>query len=177
METRSTVRRRALVLVATTVVALAIAAPVAAGQVKLDRAWGSGTRAAVDSGSTPPAFEFNASSNADGSSATGSFILKTLASAFTGTVECLDVQGHTATMVGTVATATGGFDGTQGGLWVAVVQDNGTATRRHPSPDTMSVVAFGITDTTVGALCADPYTTVGTRMLGLVSGDFTVIDR
>ena len=156
---------------------LALAAPVAAAQVKLDRAWGSGTRAQIDADSTPPYFEFNASSNADGTAPTGSFIFKTLVSAFTGTIQCLDVNGKTATLVGRIGTATGGFDGTQGTLFVTVVVDNGTATRRHPSPDTMAGVTFGITDATVEQLCADPYSQVGTDMFSLVSGDLTVIDR
>lgn len=158
-------------------VALALAAPVAAAPLKLDRAWGSGTRAQLDPDSTPPYFEFNASSNADGTSATGSFILKTLVSAFTGTIQCLDVNGKTATLVGRIGTATGGFDGSQGMLFVAVVVDNGTATRRHPSPDTMSAVNSGINDATVEQLCTDPYGHVGPVMFPLVSGDLTVIDR
>jgi hypothetical protein len=177
MATTSRSQRRAVVLVAMTLVALVVAAPAAAAQIKLDRAWGSGTRAPVDANSTPPTFEFNASSNADGTAPTGSFIFKTLLSAFTGSVECLDVHGGTATLVGHIATATGGFDGYQGTLYVTVVQDNGVATKRHPSPDLMSATTFGITNTTVAALCADPTSFTGTTMFPLVSGDVTVIDR
>jgi hypothetical protein len=158
-------------------VGLALAAPVTAAQLKVDRAWGSGTRVQIDPDSTPPYFEFNASSNADGSSPTGSFIFKTILSTFTGTIQCLDVNGKTATLVGRIGTATGGFDGAQGTLFVTVVVDNGTATRKHPSPDTMSGVTFGITDATVEQLCADPYGHVATDMFSLVSGDLTVIDR
>lgn len=164
---------------------LTAVAPVAASTVKRDMVWGSGTRSAIDPNSTAPSFELNASSNPDGTNPTGTFNFKTLASAWSSQITCLNVKGSTATMVGRIATATGGFDGSQGSYFVQVVQDLGSATKRHPSPDLMSAVSW---DTeagwnaqgfTLAQLCSDPIG-LGALPSGwdyMVSGDLTVIDR
>lgn len=173
------------------VLAMVVAAPVAAAASKQDRAWGSGTRAPRNGDSAAPSFQFNASSNADGSGSAGTFILTTPSGEFDATVTCLDVHGRTATMSGRINVAYGVFDGLQGGWFVQVVQDNGSPTRKHPSPDTMSTnlaadeaewtsngyTAFAdICRDGVNALvnggASDP-----TALYPLVSGDLTVIDR
>jgi hypothetical protein len=165
------------------VVVIASAAPVAAGNLKRDLAWGSGTRSSQTQ--TAPLLVFNASSNPDGSDPIGNLNFTTLSSAFSGVVTCLNVKGSTAILVGRINTATGGFDGYQGQFFVQVVQDLGSATKRHPAPDLVSAIAWdseagwnGIGITLAG-LCADPF---GVGALPnawgfMVSGDYTVIDR
>jgi len=184
------VRLRSAVLGAL-ILGIVAVAPVAAGQVKQDLAWGSGTRAPRTADSAAPSFQFNASSNADGTGSIGTFILKTPTSEFDATVTCLDVHRHTATLSGRINYATGGFDGLQGGWFVQVIQDNGAPAKKHPSPDTMSTnvsateadwTSYGYAtfdqicrdgaEALVNAGVPDPY-----AMYPLVSGDFTVIDR
>ena len=164
---------------------VALAAPVAAATVKRDLVWGSGTRSALDPNSTAPSFELNASSNPDGSDPIGTFNFKTLASAWSSQITCLNVKGSTATMVGRIATATGGFDGSQGSYFVQVVQDLGSPTKRHPSPDLMSAVSWdteagwNANGYTLAQLCVDPIG-IGALPSGwdyMVSGNLTVIDR
>ena len=167
----------ALVLVITS------AAPASAGTVKRDLAWGSGTRSSQTQ--TAPLLVFNASSYADGSDPIGNLNFTTLSSAFSGVVTCLNVKGTTAILVGRINTATGGFDGYQGQYFVQAVQDLGSATKRHPSPDHVSAIAWdseanwNLSGITLAQLCADPFG-VGAlpNVWGfMVSGDYTVIDR
>jgi hypothetical protein len=167
------------------VTAITMATPVAAATVKRDLVWGSGTRSALDPNSTAPSFELNASSNPDGSDPIGTFNFKTLTSAWSSQITCLNVKGSTATMVGRIATATGGFDGSQGSYFVQVVQDLGSATKRHPSPDLMSAVSWdteagwNASGYTLAQLCSDPIG-IGALPSGwdyMVSGNLTVIDR
>ncbi|HEX8025252.1 MAG TPA: hypothetical protein VF484_03515, partial [Candidatus Limnocylindrales bacterium] len=120
------------------VLTLLAAAPVAAAASKQDLAWGTATRAPRNGDSSAPSFQFNAASSADGSGSAGTFIVTTPTGEFDATVTCLNVHGRTATISGRINVAYGVFDGLQGGWFVQVIQDNGTATRKHPSPDTMS---------------------------------------
>ena len=163
------------------VVALVIAAPVSAAHVKQDLAWGSGVLAPLTTGSTAPSFQFNSSSDPDGANPGGTFIYTTATGGFVATVTCLRVVGKQATMVGQINTATGTFVGVEGWWFVTVAQDNGTATKRHPSPDTMSRVGYNSEAGWNGALagaCADPFSALeDPTMYPLVAGDFTVIDR
>lgn len=178
-----------LAMVAAFLIALSAVTPVMAGQAKQDLAWGSATRTPLSGDSTAPSFQINASSNADGSGSAGTFILTAPSSGFVATVNCLNVSGHTATLSGRINTATGGLDGVQGWWFVAVIQDNGTAAKRHPSPDTMSAVdyadeaswaSYGYSE--LGSICRDGSNALlnsggSDAMYGLVSGDYTVIDR
>jgi hypothetical protein len=165
--------------------AMALGSPVAGGQVKRDLAWGSGTRSAIDPNSTAPSFVLNASSNPDGSDPTGTLNFSTLASAFSGQVTCLHVTKSTAVVVGEIATATNGFDGSQGSYFVEVFRDLGSATKRHPSPDLVSGLYWNTeadwnaAGFTLAALCEDPIGAgaVADAWYSMVSGDFTVIDR
>jgi len=178
-----------LATVAAFLIAVSAVTPVMAGQAKQDLAWGSATRSPLTGDATAPSFQINASSNTDGSGSAGTFILSAPSSGFVATVNCLNVNGHAATMSGRINTATGGLDGVQGWWFVAVIQDNGTASKRHPSPDTMSAVYYGdetywanVGYTQLGSICRDgPNALVNfggsDAMYGLVSGDYTVIDR
>jgi hypothetical protein len=167
------------------ILTMALGSPVAGGQVKRDLAWGSGTRTAIDPDSTAPSFVLNASSNPDGSDPTGTLNFSTLASAFSGQVTCLHVSGSTAVVVGRIATATNGFDGSQGSYFVEVVRDLGSATKRHPSPDLVSGLYWDTEANwnaqgfTLAALCGDPIGSgaVADAWYSMVSGDITVIDR
>ena len=183
------IRRFAVLAVTTLALAVVVASPVAAAHAKQDLAWGSGTRAARCSTCVLPSFQFNASSDPDGSNATGSLYVQSAPDWFNATVTCLDVSGKTATLVGAINVGTGPWDPTATPLYVVVViQDLGTVTKRHPSPDLMSnIVAASEADwNTAGyqldQVCADPIgaidaVTSGITWQGLVSGDFTVIDR
>jgi hypothetical protein len=184
------IRRFVIVAFAAMAAAAAVTSPVAAAHAKQDLAWGSGTRAARCSTCVLPSFQFNASSDPDGSNATGSLYVQTAPDWFNATVTCLDVSGRTATLVGAINAGTGPWDPTATPLYVVVViQDLGTATKRHPSPDLMSnIVAAAEADWNnagyqLDQVCADPVgalaaiTTSGITWQGLVSGDLTVIDR
>ena len=166
------------------VVALVVVAPVAAAHLKQDLAWGSGVRAPYTTDSPAPTFQFNASSNPDGTGPAGTFIWEYPTGGFVATVTCLNVNGKHATLVGEVNTATGLFAGSEGFWFEATVQDNGAATKRHPSPDVMSGVSEasplewqGVGVFSEAQLCANPYAYVSDAMVPLVSGDLTVIDR
>jgi hypothetical protein len=184
------IRRLVTLALAAVVLAAAVASPVAAANAKHDLAWGSGTRAARCSTCALPSFQFNASSDPDGSNATGSFYSQTAGDWFNGTVTCLDVSGKTATLFGSVNAGTGPYDPTAVPLYfLVVVQDLGTITKRHPSPDLMTTIVTAdqaewanagyqlnqICADSIGAM--DAILTNGHQWLGLVSGDLTVIDR
>ena len=157
---------------------------------KQDSAFGSGVRLALNPGGPTPSFSFNAQSGPAGQNPSGTFFFDILGNQFTGTVTCLKVSGHTATLAGTVTVGTGFYDPTvpENGYgateyFVAVVADNGKPQKKAPSADTMSAVtSFGQTDLdganeTLAQVCADPLPFIGINtMFGLVSGDLTVID-
>jgi hypothetical protein len=158
---------------------------------KQDSVFGSGVRNALSPGGPTPSFSFNAQSGPAGENPSGTFFFDVLGNQFTGTVTCLKVSGHTATLAGMVTVGTGFFDPTvpENGYgaaeyFFATVTDNGKPQKKAPSADTMSAVTnFGQTDLdnageTFAQVCADPLPFIGTApIVGLVSGDLTVIDN
>ena len=188
-------RRLACVLAVCSIALVAV--PVAFSKTpKGDSAFGSGVRApSCTLGCPAGPFSLNATSGPNGQNASGTFVIDFAGYAgFTANVTCLNISGHQATISGQISTGTGAADPStfttdnEPLYFVAVVSDNGTATKKHPSPDQMSLVAW---DTqaewadpainppgfTLGQLCTDPFAVLGTNMLGLVSGDLTVINN
>jgi hypothetical protein len=194
---REEVMRRLAVVLAVFSIAL-VAVPAAFSKApKGDSAFGSGVRApSCTLGCPAGPFSFNATSGANGENAGGTFVIDFPGFAgFTGNVTCLNVSGHQATISGQISSGTGAADPStfttdnEALYFVGVVSDNGTAKKGKPSPDQMSLVAW---DTqadwadpasnppgfTLGQLCTDPFAALGTsNMLGLVSGDLTVINN
>jgi hypothetical protein len=186
-----------LILLAVFSVALVVVPSAITKTSKMDSAFGSGVRApsCIGSCSKGP-FSFNATSGTHGENPSGTFAVDFPGFAgFTANVTCLNVSGHTATLVGKIKKGTGAADpstyspGHDPLYFVAVVVDNGKATqKKQPSPDQMSLVGWdteanwadsGINPPgfTLDQLCSDPFSAIGTLMFGLVSGDLTVIDR
>ena len=193
--------RLRILLVCCAALALTVAVATATAKTpKTDSAFGSGVRApSCTDGCPAGTFSFNATSGPNGESPTGNFVMDFPGyGGFTGNVSCMHVSGHTATLFGQISTGTGAGDPTQyvpvvGGpgplYFVAVVTDNGKAKPKQPSPDKMSVVGWGTeaewADSTysppgftLAQVCSNPLGALGnSNMLGLVSGDLTVIDK
>jgi hypothetical protein len=183
--------RKLLMVLGLVCLAVAVAAPAALPKTpKQDSAFGSGVRSPSCSTTCPTgAFSFNATSGPSGENASGWFTIDFVDYAsFTGSVTCLHVSGHTATLVGQINRGTGAADPSTAAApmyYVAVVNDNGRAKPHLPSPDQMSFVAWDTADGwaanpgySLAQVCADGLGALGdSTMFGLVSGDVTVIDK
>lgn len=168
-------------------VALA-AAPAAVTKPTADAAFGSGVRSPLGTFGPPANFSFNATSAPNGENSTGTFVIDFPGlGSFTADVTCLNVSGKTATLLGLIRSGTGAGDpGNFGGdpvYFVAAVSDTGKPRNKQPSPDQMSGIVW---DTeailtggglTLAEICADPGALLGPTMVGLVSGDLTVVDK
>jgi hypothetical protein len=184
-----------LILLAVFSVALVVAPAAITKTPKTDSAFGSGVRAPICDGCPAGTFSFNATSGKHGEDPSGKFVVDFPGFAgFTANVKCMNVSGHTATLVGEIKKGTGAADpatyspGHDPLYFVAVVVDNGKAKQKQPSLDQMSAVGWdteanwadsGINPPgfTLAEVCFDPFSALGPTMVGLVSGDLTVIDR
>src|SRR5262245_57797860 len=188
------------VLLAVLSAALVVAPAAITKTPKTDSAFGSGVRApSCTDGCPAGTFSLNATSGPNGENQAGNFVMDFPGyGGFTGSVSCMHISGHTATLFGQISTGTGAADpntyvpvvGGPGPLYfVAVVTDNGKAKPKQPSPDKMSLVGWSTeaewADSTysppgftLAQVCSDPLGALGVNnMLGLVSGDLTVIDH
>jgi hypothetical protein len=184
-------RRLAIVLAVFCVVL--VGASIALAKTQQDSAFGTGVRAPSGPSSPAGTFSFNTTSGTNGENASGTFVADFAGYAsFTGAVTCLHVSGNTATLFGQISSGTGAADPSTYAspvYFVAVVNDNGKAKNKAPSPDQMSLVGWDTeanfadsgqyppSGLTLAQVCANPTAVLGTDMFSLVSGDLTVIDK